>query len=72
MLKADTKRIALLEEEKRLTKLVNEGNIETEVSDKLKEVCGRREGGVGMSLIDRVWNLLVILENLCSTLIATN
>ena len=39
VLKADTKRIELLEEEKRLTKLVNEGNIETEVSDKLQQVC---------------------------------
>ena len=51
VLKADTKRIELLEEEKRLTKLVNEGNIETEVSDKLQQVCiawmGRGEGGVG-------------------------
>ena len=51
VLKADTKRIELLEEEKRLTKLVNEGNIETEVSEKLQQVCiawmGRGERGVG-------------------------
>lgn len=38
VLKADTKRLALLEEEKKLTKMVNEGNTETEVADRLKEV----------------------------------
>lgn len=38
VLKADTKRLELLEEEKKLTRLVNEGNIETEISDRLKEV----------------------------------
>ncbi|XP_076454591.1 ATP-binding cassette sub-family F member 1-like [Babylonia areolata] len=38
VLKADTKRLALLEEEKNLTQKVNEGNTETEVSDRLKEV----------------------------------
>ncbi|KAK7477893.1 hypothetical protein BaRGS_00030889, partial [Batillaria attramentaria] len=37
VLKADTKRIKLLEEEKKLTKLVNEGNDDA-ASDRLKEV----------------------------------
>ncbi|KAK7094429.1 ATP-binding cassette sub-family F member 1-like [Littorina saxatilis] len=38
VLKADTKRLALLEEEKKLTKLVNQGNTEDVVQDRLKEV----------------------------------
>lgn len=38
VLKADTKRIQLLQEEKQLTKLINEGNTDTEVNEKLKKV----------------------------------
>ncbi|KAL8567046.1 ATP-binding cassette sub- F member 1 [Nucella lapillus] len=38
VLKADTKRLNLLEEERKLTKLVDQGNTESEVTDRLKDV----------------------------------
>ena len=38
VLKADTKRLSLLEEERRLTALINEGNIEADVRDRLRDV----------------------------------
>ena len=38
VLKADTKRLELMAEEKKLTQLIDEGNTESEVNDRLKQV----------------------------------